>query len=129
MVTDLWSEEGGMSWCECKSNRQHLLFARLKVTTSESTFQPNDSTVKNSRNTMQCHESLSYKSLCKKHGLESSDRWYERTPADGENEVELYWDLTIQTHTTDSCTQQASYYSSWEGNGQSMILLFQVTSM
>ena len=37
--------------------------------------------------------------LCKKHGLESSDRWYEHTPADvvENDEVELSWDLTIQT--------------------------------
>ena len=36
--------------------------------------------------------------LCKKHGLESSDRWYEHTPAVVVeiDEVELYWDLTIQ---------------------------------
>ena len=40
--------------------------------------------------------------LCKKHGLESSDRWYEHTPADvvGNDGVELYWDLTIQTDMT-----------------------------
>ena len=40
--------------------------------------------------------------LCKKHGLESSDRWYEHTPADAvdNNEVELYWDLTIQAYMT-----------------------------
>ena len=40
--------------------------------------------------------------LYKKHGLESSDRWYEHTHADVvENvEVELYWDLTIQTDMT-----------------------------
>ena len=40
--------------------------------------------------------------LCKKHGLESSDRLYEHTPADvvENDEVELYWDLTIQTYMT-----------------------------
>ena len=40
--------------------------------------------------------------LCKKHGLESSDRWYENTPADvvEKDEVELYWHLTIQTDMT-----------------------------
>ena len=40
--------------------------------------------------------------LCKRHGLESSDRWYEYTPADvmENDEVELYWDLTIQTEMT-----------------------------
>ena len=40
--------------------------------------------------------------LCKKHGLEGSDRWYEYTPADvvEHDEVELYWDLTIQTDMT-----------------------------
>ena len=40
--------------------------------------------------------------MCKKHGLESSDRWYEHTPADvmENDEVELYWDLTIQTDMT-----------------------------
>ena len=40
--------------------------------------------------------------LCKKHGLESSDRWYEHTPADvvENDEVELYWDLTTQTDIT-----------------------------
>ena len=34
--------------------------------------------------------------------LESSDRWYEHTPADvAENDgVELYWDLAIQTDMT-----------------------------
>ena len=34
--------------------------------------------------------------------LESSDRWYEHTPADvvANSEVELYWDLTIQTNMT-----------------------------
>ena len=37
--------------------------------------------------------------LCKKDGLESSDRRYEHTPAAvvENDEVELYWDLTIQT--------------------------------
>ena len=40
--------------------------------------------------------------LCKKHGLESSDRWYEHTPADvvENDEIELYWDLPIQTDMT-----------------------------
>ena len=40
--------------------------------------------------------------LHKKHGLESSDRQYEHTPADvvENDEVELYWDLTIQTDMT-----------------------------
>ena len=40
--------------------------------------------------------------LCKKHGLESSDRWYEHTHADvvENDEAELYWDLTIQTDMT-----------------------------
>ena len=40
--------------------------------------------------------------LCKKHGLESSDRWYEQTPADvvENDEVELYWDITIQMDMT-----------------------------
>ena len=40
--------------------------------------------------------------LCKKHGLESSDRWYEHTPADvmENDEVELYWDLNIHTDMT-----------------------------
>ena len=40
--------------------------------------------------------------LCKKHGLESSERWYERKPADvvENDEVQLYWDLTIQTNMT-----------------------------
>ena len=40
--------------------------------------------------------------MCKKHGLESSDKWYEHTPADvvENGEVELYWDLTIQTDMT-----------------------------
>ena len=40
--------------------------------------------------------------LCKKHGLESADRWYEHAPAAVvENvEVELYCDLTIQTDMT-----------------------------
>ena len=37
--------------------------------------------------------------LCKKHGLKCSEKWYEHTPADvmENDEVELYWDLTIQT--------------------------------
>ena len=37
--------------------------------------------------------------LCKKHGLENSERWYEHTPADvvENDEVELYRDLTIKT--------------------------------
>ena len=40
--------------------------------------------------------------LCNKHGLESSDRWYEHTPAEvvENDEVEFYWDLTIQTGMT-----------------------------
>ena len=40
--------------------------------------------------------------FCKKHGLESSDRWYEHTTAEivENDEVELYWDLTIQTDMT-----------------------------
>ena len=40
--------------------------------------------------------------LCKKHGLESSDRWYEHTPADVVeiDYVELYCDLTIQADLT-----------------------------
>ena len=40
--------------------------------------------------------------LCQKHGLESSDRWYEHTPADvmEDDEVELYWDVTFQTDMT-----------------------------
>ena len=40
--------------------------------------------------------------LCKKYGLESSDRWYEHTPADlmENDEVELYCDLTFQTDMT-----------------------------
>ena len=39
--------------------------------------------------------------LYKKHGLESLDRWYEHTPAVVENdEVELYWNITIQTDMT-----------------------------
>ena len=40
--------------------------------------------------------------LRKKQGLESSDRWYEHTPADlvENDEVELYWGVTIQTHVT-----------------------------
>ena len=39
--------------------------------------------------------------LCKKHGVDSSDRWYEHTPVDvvENDEVELYWDLTIQKWT------------------------------
>ena len=43
-----------------------------------------------------------YSELCKNHELESSDRWYEHTPADVEenDEVGLYWDLTIQTDMT-----------------------------
>ena len=34
--------------------------------------------------------------------MERSGRWYEHTPADvvGNDEVELYWDLTIQTDMT-----------------------------
>ena len=40
--------------------------------------------------------------LYKKHGLESSDRWYEHTLAHviENDEVELYWDFTIQTDMT-----------------------------
>ena len=40
--------------------------------------------------------------FCKKHGLEISDRWYEHPPADvmENTEVQLYWDLTIQTDMT-----------------------------
>ena len=40
--------------------------------------------------------------LCKKHGLESSDGWYELTPVDvvENDEVELYSDPTIQTDMT-----------------------------
>ena len=40
--------------------------------------------------------------LEEKHGLESSDKWYEHTPADvvEDHEVELYWNLTIQTDMT-----------------------------
>ena len=40
--------------------------------------------------------------LCKKHGLERSDRCYENTADDivENDEVELYWDLTIQTDLT-----------------------------
>ena len=43
-----------------------------------------------------------YLELYKKHGLESSDKWYEHTPAEvlENDEVELYWDLTIQTDMT-----------------------------
>ena len=40
--------------------------------------------------------------LCKKHGLRSLDRWYEHTPDEvmKNDEVDLYWDLTIQTNMT-----------------------------
>ena len=70
--------------------------------------------------------------LCKKHGLESSDSWYEHTYSDvvENDEVRLYWDLTIQTDTTvahnrpDTILVEKQYR-----NGQSLILLFQVTSM
>ena len=66
--------------------------------------------------------------LCKKHGLERSDRWYEHTPSDvmENDEVELYWDLTIQRDmtVTHNRPDKRQY-----GNGQWMILLFQVTSM
>ena len=36
--------------------------------------------------------------LCKKHGLESSDSWYEHTPVEvvETDEVELCWDRIIQ---------------------------------
>ena len=46
--------------------------------------------------------------LCKKHGLENSDRWYEHTPPDvvENDEVEYYPDRH------DSGTQQARYYPS-----------------
>ena len=49
--------------------------------------------------------------LCKKHGLESSDWWYEHTPTGvvEYDEVELYWGLTIQTDMTVT-QQQARYY-------------------
>ena len=47
-------------------------------------------------------EEFIHRELCKKHGLESSDRWYIHISADAmENEnAELYWDLTIQTDMT-----------------------------
>ena len=53
--------------------------------------------------------------MCKKHGLESSDNWYEHTPTDvmENDEVELYWDLTIQTDMT--VTHNRPYYPSWKG--------------
>ena len=40
--------------------------------------------------------------LCKKDELESSDGWHEHTPAYlvENDEVELYWDLIIQTDMT-----------------------------
>ena len=40
--------------------------------------------------------------LCKKHGLVSSDWWYEHAPADvvENDEVEFYWQLNIQTDMT-----------------------------
>ena len=43
-----------------------------------------------------------YWGLYKKHGLDSSDKWYEHTPADvvENDEVELYWDLNTQTDKT-----------------------------
>ena len=49
--------------------------------------------------------------------VESSDRWYEHTPAEvvENDEVKLFLDLTIQTEMT-VFTQQARYYPSLEGN-------------
>ena len=38
--------------------------------------------------------------LCKKHGLESSDRWYTPAEVMENDEIELYWDITVQTDMT-----------------------------
>ena len=40
--------------------------------------------------------------LCKKHGLKCSEKWYEHTASEvmENEEVELYWDIIIQTVTT-----------------------------
>ena len=40
--------------------------------------------------------------LCKKHGLESSNKWHEHIPAKvmEDDKAGLYWDLTIQTDMT-----------------------------
>ena len=36
--------------------------------------------------------------LCRKYGIECSEKWYEHTPTDVENEVvEITWDQTVQT--------------------------------
>ena len=50
--------------------------------------------------------------LCKKYGLESSDKWYEHTPSDvvENDEVKFYWDLTIQIDM--AVTHNRQYYSS-----------------
>ena len=62
--------------------------------------------------------------LCKKNGLESSDRWYENTPADvvENDEVELHWDLHIQTDMTMTHNRPDIILVE-------LILLAQVTSM
>ena len=54
-----------------------------------------------------------YWELCKKHRLESSDRWYEHTPGDAveNDEVVLYWDVYYPDRQ-DSDTEQAIYYPS-----------------
>ena len=67
------------------------------------------------------------------HGLDISDtdRWYEHTPADvmENDEVELYWDLTIQTDMAVAHNRPDIMLKKQCGNGQSLILVFQVTSM
>ena len=72
--------------------------------------------------------------MCKKHGLKSSARWYEHTPADvvENDEVELYWDRTIQADMTVTDNKPDIILvekAIWKLTTVSLILLFQVTSM
>ena len=61
----------------------------------------------------------------KKHGLERSDMWYEHTPADvvENDEVEFYWDLTIQTDMTVAHNRPDIIQGNMEMD-KSLILLF-----